>query len=63
MNARMALIGHAALFLQRFGYAFLVSGDESVALVWLHRRGGDDIDHFVSPSLFLFQRTATLAGV
>src|SRR5882672_4116518 len=55
VDAGMALIGDTALLLAGDLDAFLGALDEGVALVRLHLRGGDDIDHddFL-PLIFLF---------
>src|SRR5262245_59449251 len=49
MDRRVAFIGDATLFLQRLGDAFLVPGDERIALVRLQLRGGDDVSHCSLP--------------
>src|ERR1700719_1230510 len=49
VDAGMALIRNAALFLHRGGDAFLGPLDKGFPRFRLHLRGGDDIDHGFSP--------------
>src|SRR6266700_6204317 len=55
VHADMAVIGDAALLLERFGGTGLVSPDEVILVFRLHLRGGDDVDHDFTLSISGFR--------